>query len=70
MKKSARIFIAIALAIITYIIGVYVGRNQAINSARLVSDDGDTYVIGYGCVLDNGDSDEELHIYERLEVIS
>ena len=44
MKKSIIIFSAICLMLIAYIIGVKVGRNEAIHNAYLVSDDGDTYV--------------------------
>lgn len=65
MKKSIIIFSAICLMFIAYIIGVKVGRNEAIHNARLVSNDGNTYVIGYGY---NGEEcDEECHEYRRAD---
>ena len=61
MKKSIIIFSAICLMLIAYIIGV-----KAIHNAYLVSDDGDTYVIGYGYNNDD-ELDDEYHEYIREE---
>lgn len=66
MKKSIIIFSTICLMLIAYIIGVKVGRNEAIHNAYLVSDDGDTYVIGYGYNNDD-ELDDEYHEYIREE---
>ena len=65
MKKSAAILLIIAALVIGVVIGVKLGRNDAIRNARLVEDNGDTYVIGYSSRLDTGDSYEELHEYVR-----
>lgn len=64
MKKSKVliIFSAICLMVIAYIIGVNVGRNEAIKNARLVEVNDDSYIISYG---HNGaeDIDDECHEY-------
>ena len=51
MKKSKIVFITIALMLIAYVVGVKIGRNQAIHNARLVEDNGETYVIGAADVM-------------------
>ena len=63
MKKSKIVFITIVLMLIAYLVGVKIGRDQAIHNARLVEDDGETYVIGYS--YNHLEGGEELHEYER-----
>ena len=65
MKKSTAICAIIAALLLGLAIGNKMGRNDAIRNARLVEDNGDTYVIGYSSRLDTGDSYEELHEYVR-----
>lgn len=65
MKKSTAICTIIAALLLGLAIGNKMGRNDAIRNARLVKDNGDTYVIGYSSRLDTGDSYEELHEYVR-----
>ena len=63
MEKSKIVLITIALMLIAYVVGVKIGRDQAIHNARLVEDNGETYVIGYSYGYIEGG--EELHEYER-----
>ena len=67
MKKSTAIFLILLSIVVPLAIGIKIGRNQAIKNARLVHDDGETYVIAYGYGEYPDNLDEEVHEYRRTK---